>query len=348
MAWRLNDDIIAAGVINNTERNSIRGHIYFKTQEFPLILNLTGNCTDIFAGRHFRFTVRDQEVSPDLKFDRTRLADQQIGPPGRISIDYVRWFPGSVEQAYLHSKLGEPPPMYWKPRLYFEWYSQNGNIVLELLDPKIEFNDLQKPDQIDIGEPPFPDPNNPPKSQPPDITEVTLDEEGNFNASEISASFSDDKKCEDDDPYNLFPDNIEELIRDESDSSYVDEPDEETKKMFEQMDTVTYGTKDEPVCTLFDPPIKLPKEENLNDEQIDEKLHELLMRMAMLSISLNMCKHYTSRRAYKLLTETLLKDAQVYPGLLETGYVQHYTTHEFCEECDREIEEDYKGLDKKE
>ena len=344
MALRLNDDIIAGGVINNTERNSIRGHIYFKTHEFPLIINLTGNCTNQFAGRHLRFTVRDQDITSD--FDRSILADQQIGPPGNMYIDYVRWFPGTVEQAYLRSKLGEPPPMYWKPRLYFEWYSQNGNIVLELLDPTIEFNDKQHPEKLFIPDPPFADPNNPPKCEPPKITEVSFDEEGNFNTEDISASFSDENNSEDIDPYNLFPENIDDIIKDEADSGFVNEPDEKTKKLFEQMDIVTYGTKDEPICTLFDPPIQLPNEDTLSDEQIDDKFHELLMRLAMLSIALDMCKHYTPRKAYKLITETLLKEEQVYPGLPGTGYVQHYMTHEFCEECDKEMEEEYKDIDK--
>ena len=343
MAWRLDDSIIAGGVINNTETNSIRGHIYFKSNKFPLILNLTGNCANQLAGRHIQFKVREQEGSKEADFDRSKLADQQIGPPGTMNIDYVRWFPGSVEQAYLRSKLGDKPPMYWKPRLYFEWYSQNGRVVLELVDPIIKFTDGQEPGEVELEDPPFPDPNNPPKCEPPEITEVSIDDDGNMVSRDVSDAFEDNES----DPYNLFSDDIDKIVKDETKPEFDFEHNEETRQMFEQMDIVVYGTKDEPVCTLFDPPIKIPKEENMSDEEINIKLHELLMRLAMLSIALDMCKHYTPRKAYKLLTETLLKDANVYPGLGETGFVQHYMTHEFCEECDREVEEEYKDIDHK-
>ncbi len=344
MAHRLNDDIIAGCVINNTERNSIHGHIHFKNHEFPLILNLTGNCTNQLAGRHLQFSTRENTFSQDSNFDRSILADQQIGPPGTINIDYVRWFPGSIEQAYRRAKLGEPPPMYWKPRLYFEWYSQNGRVLLELVDPILTFLDDLEPRELTIPDPPFADPNNPPDKPQLEITEVSVDEDENIEIKETTHSFAEENSHEDNDPYNLFENDIDEIIKSEAESDFKIEPDEETKKMFEQMDIVTYGLRDEPVCTLFDPPIKLPKEETLSDEQIDDIFHELLMRMAMLSIALDMCKHYTPRKAYKLLTETLLKEGQVYPGLPGTGYVQHYMTHEFCEECDREIEEEYRDI----
>src|SRR5690606_36232644 len=68
------------------------------------------------------------------------LAWMQIGPTGLITADrQVRVSDCPPEEPYIRCKLDEPPPMAWKPCLTLEWYSQNGRVLVELVDPEIEW-----------------------------------------------------------------------------------------------------------------------------------------------------------------------------------------------------------------
>ncbi|MEK6249446.1 MAG: hypothetical protein N2C12_14790, partial [Planctomycetales bacterium] len=125
--------------------------------------------------------------------------------------------------------------------------------------------------------------------------------------------------------------------------------DEETKRMYQQWDEVVYGEKDEPLSTLFDPPLALKKPDQIcNEEEAQQLLDILLARLAMHCVSLDMCKHFTALDAYRLLIDELLPEAQIHPALITTGFVQHYSTWEHCPQCEAEFEAEYKEREKNE
>jgi hypothetical protein len=113
-----------------------------------------------------------------------------------------------------------------------------------------------------------------------------------------------------------------------------------TKAMYEEWDEVIYGTKDEPLTWLFEEPLCLPKPNALRDEaHAWQVLSSLLAAMALRGVAFDMCPHFTAERAYELLIDELLPRAGVHPNLAATGFVKHYCSWEYCEECDAEFDE---------
>jgi hypothetical protein len=195
--------------------------------------------------------------------------------------------------------------------------------------------------------------------------------------------FPDD--ADEDDPYGLFPPQLEEHIEgeimspeiaaiDENALSDVVEPasplddplaeypfedrpkrswdevipgiDEQTKRLYESWDEIFEGKKDVPLCTIFDPPLTIYPVDKLSDADVESAFKVILRRLAMHSVALDMCEHFTPRDAYRLLVEEILPKYPVYPGLPLTGYVQHYSTWEYCRKCDEEFEARWQAEEK--
>lgn len=362
MAWRLND-IVVCGEIYNLRKNSVHGVLGLRGCERPVSLQLTGNCDPDLAGRSFRFEVRESpmletRVTSEVEMDEQHFAWMQVGPPGSMTAArQVRAFDCSVEEFLRRSKLGEQPPTEWKRCLYLEWYGQNGRMVIELVDPIIEFLEPGKSESSDFPsdvltdsdlqvEDPFSDESL--DSDAADlpstglgITAIEFDEDGNSHIYDLSPS--EDGEGEDDldgdDPYGLFPANLEsEIGASSSASDWHPEVDEETLRLWAEWDEIFDGTKDVPICTLFDPPLKLAPADQLDDEQVAVALNVLLGRLAFHGIALDMCEHFTARTAYCWLLEEVLNREFAHPNLPATGYVQHYCTFESCEECAAEFD----------
>ena len=115
--------------------------------------------------------------------------------------------------------------------------------------------------------------------------------------------------------------------------------DEETKRMYEQWDEVAYGEKDEPLSTLFDPPLKLePPDRVTSEEQAESLLNMLLTRLATHSVAVDVCEHFTALDTYRWLVEVILPEADIHPQLPQIGFVQPYSTWEDCPRCAAEFE----------
>ena len=241
MALRLNH-VVLGGEVINTEHYSTHGWLELRGRESPLLLQLTGNCGPELAGCHFRFTTRTEleeprrrpgDIAPREASDIEWLADQQVGPTGTMTIRQVKWFNCPADELYRRCKLGEPPPFEMRPSLYLEWHSQNGRVVLELVDPEIELierrsirtpapgehlvidplpveaggGESQKARQTEIGDDPTDDPLENPSQFGLGITRVELDDEGQatieerlYQSNEESDLFGDEfKQTSDDD-----------------------------------------------------------------------------------------------------------------------------------------------------
>ena len=372
--------------MRNAQRNSVSGwlevlrtetHEGVETVEPSLVmLSFTGNLGGELEGRNFRFEVRERDLpQPRLVLEKQFRSDQ-IGAMGDSVFRMVRVPLVSNDEFCEATERGATPPEEQRASIYLEWYSQNGRVVLELLDPKLEFEghyqDLADPEpepvpsQEDVG--------------PPSITTIIRNDDGTFDV--IPDPNHSPESEEDEDPFELFPKNLEEQIRESAaeedlpsddpfystpeltdERPWTDEPpatprswdevipgiDPETKAMYEQWDEVVHGTKDEPLTWLFDEPLCLPKPDAVRDEEHAwQVLHALLTAMALRGVAFDMCPHFTAMRAYRLLIEELLPDAGVHPDLVSTGFVQHYSSWESCPDCEAEVEEDYRKRHPKE
>ena len=382
MAWRISDFAVR-GEIRNGARNSVSGwlevlrkekHGGIETIEPSLVmLSFTGNLSGELEGRTFRFEVKERDLPQPRPVLEKEFRSDQVGAMGDCVYRMVR-VPLIPLDEYLEAcKRGEAPPEEQRPSVYLEWYSQNGRVVLELLDPKIEFEG----DYRDLADPepePVPSPED---VGPPEFTTVVRNDDGTFDVMRESGDHSD--SMDDADPFALFPANLEEQIRNSasepdpgsvssefSDNVEYPWPDEtpdneqtsattrswdevipgidpETKAMYEQWDEVVHGTKDEPLTWLFEEPLCLPRPDDVRDEQHAwEVLLSLLTAMALRGVAFDMCPHFTALQAYRLLIEDLLPEAGVHPQLVSTGFVQHYSSWESCSVCEAEFEEDYR------
>jgi hypothetical protein len=322
MVWRLND-VVVCGEIVNRRNNSVHGYLGLRGREQPVMLQLTGNCGPELAGRHLKFEIRDGSLPEHFEFDFARFATQQVGPTGRMTLDRVS--PAEDDRA---------APAGSQLRLHLEWFSQNGRVILEVIDPVIEFVEgelLGRPDDECESIP-----------ETPDDLQLWEDE-----LAEADDRHPFDPDAPPEDPYGLFPDDLQwQLDQEAADFDAIGmEQDDETREIFEKWDEMFSGEKDEPLSTLFDPPLRLYPHQRLDDHQIARALDLLLARLALHGIALDMCEHYTPREAYRLLTEQILREERVYPDIPSTGFVYHYMTCEYCPQCEAEMDAEYGRYD---
>jgi hypothetical protein len=371
MAYRL-ESYVLRGEIRNSQQNSVSGWLEVlratgkgedaASEPRLVMLSFVGNLQGELAGRDFRFEVRERDLPNPRPVLEEHFHNDQIGPMGDSLYRMVRVPLIPIEEFCMARERGENPPEEQRASIYLEWYSQNGRVVLELLDPILEF--AGQYDRLADPEPdPVPDPDD---VGPPSITAISLDDDGVFGISSVSPPDAEDE----DDPFGLFPKGLSQQISQSSldaesadDTSPLEdelpwtdcEPQEprswdeiipgidpETKAMYEQWDEVTDGTKDEPLTWLFESPLSLPKPDNVLDEQQAWiALHSLLAAMALRGVAFDMCPHFTALQAYRLLIDDLLPEAGVHPNLVATGWVQHYGSWESCEACQAEFDEEY-------
>jgi hypothetical protein len=346
MALLLGDHVVAGEIINRRGYMT-HGWLALRGDETPVIFQLTGNCSPDMRGKHLRFSIPDERPPPrnPSPLDVKQLARQQIGPTGQITLT---------------------TPTGGKPRLFMEWHSQNGHVVLDLIDPEFEWvaeddedrrraaadsaaatvedGDIYMPDtDADVG-----DTFNPFEVPPPDAEEDA------------------------DDPYGLFPPGLDDELSDHGDevtTAAAEEPpsgdapakrswdevipgiDEETKRMYEEWDEVTEGTKDVPFREAFDPPITIytPDQfDTLPEADAEKALKELLARLALLGVAVAVCDHFSIQLAFRMIAEEILPKYGVHPRLPQIGWVQHYDTSEFCRKCEERFEREYQERRSKE
>ncbi len=330
MTTRIGSQIFR-GELFNLKRNSVHGWIDFGG-DWGVRVELTGNLLGDLAGKRFRFQASQPTNDHDCpKATLDDLADSQSGVTGAMDLR-------SLDEG--------------KTVLFLEWFSQNGQVIAEMIDPIISFG--------------------------PFVEEVFEETEGAESTSPLMGDDLSDifgKPDSADDPYQLFPADLDrhlaETGTDEEPSEFAEEspgetqeedsedflppPDQpsgnrpwdevipgldpETKRMYDEWDEVIDGTKDVPFMALFDPPLKLKKPADIADEaEAVEALRVLLARLALHCVVVHMCEHYTALETYRWLLEDLLPEEGVHPRLGPTGFVRHYDSAEHCPACDAEFE----------
>lgn len=351
MAFRLGDWVIC-GEIFNTKRYSVHGWIELRDAEQPLSLDLTGDCDDDLKGRHFRFEARPSRPDADgADPDYEKLAWQQVGPTGTMTAArMVKVCDCPVEELLARSKLGEPPPFERKRCLYLEWYSQNGRVVIELPDPIITFVDDEGRETVSTSPSPLPselDAMEPPGTPGLGVTVIRDDGEGE---PEVGHFYLGPEESIDGlasgEPHGPIPDALQQQLDAEArtlDRALgCDDEDADIIREMEIMDDALERNDGLPVGVIFEAPEKLPKPDDLSDAEAETILKTLLAQLALYGIALHVCEHFTPREAYRLLIEKIAKQESFHPELLQTQWVQHFMTSEFCPACDAEVEREYK------
>ncbi|MBW3597751.1 MAG: hypothetical protein KY475_10805 [Planctomycetes bacterium] len=375
MALRLSD-LVVCGEIFNTSWYSVHGWLALRGGEQMVHLQLTGNCAADLAGWHFRFESRDAEAKrPGLTPDDMKgFAWQQVGPTGEMTIKDISPPPPSERSPAV---AGKQPP---QKCLHLEWFSQNGRILVELIDPKIElleYNDLeanpagpprQRADTDDeLFDAEFAEFE--PESDALDAAMLDEDDGGlpweDDDEADVSSWLEDDDDDEEEDPYGLLPEALKQHFDDaacETDQSLNledlpdappwlaadDEDKPEVVRELELMDDCIERGDGEFLSDLFDGPLQLPRPEQLgSDEAAEHALKTLLATLARCGVSLAVCHHFTPRDAYRLLIDEICVGQRAYRELQGTQWVQTFMTSEYCPQCDEEFEREYQEYERR-
>ncbi|QDU94968.1 hypothetical protein [Lignipirellula cremea] len=326
MVVRLSDSVIC-GELFNTNNYTTHGWVGLQGFDRPLMLQLTGNPSPDLAGRRIRFEVRTSlpEPSDEQEARLAELAWQQVGPTCEMTLQC---------------------PTDARPCLHLEWLSQNGRMVIDLVDPVIEYLDIEEEedeeDDVDWG------------VQDLDRDDVRdgLDDD----LDELDSLFADEDD-DDDDPYGLLPPDLNEHFEAEAwktdrsiepqgdDADDAEEDSEATLRELRLMDELIERGEGDLIRTIFDRPLRFPRPEHISDEEIEGHLKLLLAELALFGIALDMCEHYTPRQAYRLLLEEICSQQRAYPELRNTQWVQHFMTSEYCPQCEAEIEREFSETD---
>jgi len=347
MAHRL-DTYVIQGEISNLTKNTVHGRLEVlraqvvkgRTIVGPavLLLSLTGNLSGDLAGRRFRFSTRPTAALPGIPLPDF-FHSEQIGV---VSDSLLRIVTLDPEENTVDCQ---------RASVYLQWHSQNGTVALELLDPVPEF-DAAEADSLATA------------PSPPAVSTFSNTDDSCFevipdHASGVSEAACDSNEMDHDDQYQLFDPGLEEQIR-RSAAEFTDDSsdpirssglprhrwdeiipgiDPETRRLYETWDEVLGGEKDEPLTLLFDEPLCLPTPASLCDENHAwQVLSQLLKAMALRGVAFDMCHHVSAKEAYRLLIEELLPEAGVHPGLVDTGFICHFGTAEFCPHCQAEVD----------
>ena len=363
MALRLGE-YVEYGELFNTRNNSTHGWIKLCGHDEPLRIELTGNPDPDLQGCHIQFEARDDDPDdlPPNAISRTKpkevdnallenFAWRHIGPTGNMTAARkVKVTDCSVEELCRRANLGEPPPFTWRPLLYLEWYGQNGRVVIEMVDPIIEFIEGNAGQQLDE---PLTDEEMEEDAGGFRATAIHIDEDGNAHTETFAAEdLADDG--DDDDPYGLLPPDLQrQLDRDAkaTDNTLAGDDDEDLDKMMQEtelMDDLIENSDGESLLSILHSPKSFAPVDTLSDDEAEAALKTLLGELALFGIALDMCEHYTPRDAYRLLIDDILPTQRGYRELKGTQWVQHFSTWEHCEQCDAEFEREWQERKAKE
>ncbi len=356
MALRLGEYVVY-GEIRNTGNYSTAGLLVLRSvpdaDEAIIHLALTGNCGQDLKGKHFRFRPREgephQATFDPACFDGVQY--RQIGPTGTMTATgWVRVFDCPVEEYLKRSKLGEPPPTVWRRRLYLEWYSQNGRVLIEMADPILEECIRPPTGEKDEGEwIPIPHltlpPDLPGTERQPDLGITTFEVDG--DETHIEHWSIRDASDDDEDEFSTAPDELQRQLDKEAraiDRAIQDREhaaDEDLAEL-ELMDQCLEHSLRRPVMSLLKDIDKLPRPETLDDEAVEAELKKILTQLAMLNVALDVCDHCTPRDCYRMLLDEMLTDNETFEELIGTGWAQHMMISEYCPKCQAEAEEEYR------
>ncbi len=356
MSIRLGEYVLC-GELWTTKRYGVHGYVALRGEQneygehMALRLELTGTTAPDLRGKHIRFEpAADDGSLKDYNWtDFKKLSLSQNGPTGTMTTQgWVRALPCSVEEFVSRCKLGEAPPTPWRDRLMLEWFSQNGRVTVELAGATVEFctrepdddNEDDEGDWAPIENLALPPEMDPSKQAGPSITRFEVDDDS-CQIDTIRPVPLDVDDEEDGDDFQATLDaetrRVDRAIRGESDEA-VDGLD-----ALKRMDYCLEHGETVSLSAFIGNFNELPKPESLDDEAIEGELKALLARMVMHGVVLDVCEHFSPRDCYTLLLEKIVPEEGAYKELSGTGWAQHFSTWEYCKQCDEEFEKRFEA-----
>lgn len=353
MTLRLGEYVVY-GELRNTNNYSTHGIVVLRGkapgEETVLRIDLTGNCDPDLEGKHFRFLPGEADDS-DIHFvaeENTYVRDMQFGPTGIMtSQGWLRTLPCGVEEFLHRSKLGEPPPTPWKRRLFLEWYGPNGRTTIEMVGAVVEECIRQPEDDDDEGDwtpvPNLADPPDTADAEPAAGPEFTiLRQDGDEVHIEHWTPPPGPERGEH--GYESVPGDLQRTL--DRESAAIDRAirgedgsgDDDTAEL-ELMDYCLEHGETQSAASLLPDVGELPRPETLSDEEVEGQLKVLLAHLAFINVAFDVCEHFSPRDCYCLLVDTILKEKNTYAELIGTGWTQHFSTYDYCQDCDAEVEE---------
>lgn len=334
------------GYFDNSQRNCIRGGLeLFRPPASPgeepegcsVTLDLAGSLPDEWAGRKFEFEM-PEENDVNLLPKPADMQSQQVGPFGTIryvkkSVPKLATRVGAGEGEAGHdaersAEMEQATEM--RPVLYIDWFSQNGHMVLEVVDPLIEFKD---------GKPPIaatddrPEPANETHGLADRIAGLTLSPQMietkiRAAAQDYEASLLEPRGAGSAEAANKLPSWSETMPSISADLA----------AKFDRWDELSHGTHEVPIRDLIATPLRLPKPEDLqSEEEAWQALKAVLSALAMYGIAFQICAHFTAQKTYERIVQSGLNEIRVHPKLVESSWVQYYDTHAHCKACQIEM-----------
>lgn len=356
MSLRLGDYVIY-GEVTNIRNYSTVVYLGLRGEEpdgdTAMHIELTGNCNGDLRGKHIRFRP-DRERPDDAVFrpdEHPGVQMLQVGPTGTMTAQgWVRDLPCSVEEFLARSRLGEIPPTTWTRHLYLEWYGQNGRGLVEMAGAIVE-ECVREPKGDDEGDwiplpnlapmPGFLDRGDDEDSGDDAGPDVTIIQREGDDVHVDTLSAAEALGLDGGDPLDSI--RLQRQLDAEADAidrMVTGEPGDaaEATRDLELMDHCIDHGEERPLESIF--PGSLPPMVGMSDERVESELKAALARMAMLGIALDVCPHYSVRDCYRLLREEILPESGFFEELTGTGWVQHVSTWEHCEDCEARAEED--------
>ncbi|HEV7402639.1 MAG TPA: hypothetical protein VGO11_06935 [Chthoniobacteraceae bacterium] len=319
MAFRIGD-LVLAGVFCHSSPYAVHGHLVLRGSEDPYMFELMGTPASDLCGRSFEFSVpaNDREPSDEDRRLAAAFAAQQVGSTGEMTAARrVKTYDCPPEDIPRLLELKQLPPPTLRQCLYLEWFSQNGRVVLEVVDPQIvpldETQETPSPLEESDDAPTGLDPAS-------DFPEFEIEEVSEEEPPDYSATSRE------------LDQELEEAARrvDREISGQSDEADEFLREMETFDELLEHGPRIPLRSLLKDLSLPEPAPE-MPEAQAMESLKAALARLAMTSVAFHICKHCSIQEAYRIFMQEVCNEGAI-PGM-PGSFVQHFTTSDFCPKC---------------
>jgi hypothetical protein len=318
MAFRLQDHVID-GFISGSGYET-HGALTLAGVNSPIILSLTCDPGPMLRGRMIDFRAKDpSKVVPLLH----SIEPIQVGITGEMNLRMVK-VPRIPIEEWDHKS---PLECDWELCLYLEWFSQNGRVVIELVDPVIL---LRAGDPIEI----------------PEIPEGggggfsffvirEVPDEGSGEKFEVKGYTLVEEEEEDEGDLDSY---LERLNRERDAAVGASDEDDLGKFLEIEGEKFLNSQEDGEYLGSLLEPRQLPHPNDVSEEEAEILFKSILMELALRAVSVHLCAHCDMRQAYRYLVETVLQEGRADPTHKPNGWVITYCYGETCPQCEAEVE----------
>ncbi len=86
----------------------------------------------------------------------------------------------------------------------------------------------------------------------------------------------------------------------------------------------------------------------MTDGEAEVKLKEVLALLGLYGISIGICEHFSAKDTLRIIRDEWGLEAKIHPGLIGSGWVRGFMTHESCRECGEIAEREFQETDHEE